>query len=336
MKKIVFKHTPIENYSNFYPKSRKPIEVIKKHNYYIDTSVNISGDAPKCFLRLYEYRRKYSKKSKPKKWDSYIAKTGHKWYPMESITEFLLGVIGKELGVKMADQKLAQIGGQIRFLSKYFLKKDEILVHGMEIYSKYFGDEKEVLEIESENRSRDELTLQLTQDAISNFFPENSNTILIELVKLLLFDAFVGNNDRHFYNWGIVKNIKDKKEPYFSPIYDTARGLFWNFSEEKIDTYLKDKELETKLLKYVENSRPKIGWKDETNINHINIVKLIYDHEFYSSKKEIKEFFSLSNYNKCCAIIDNQFKYLLSNYRKDLIKKYFKLRISKINKVLTK
>lgn len=52
---------------------------------------------------------------------------------------------------------------------------------------------------------------------------------------MLVFDAIVGNNDRHFYNWGVIVDLKGMKPPRFSPVYDTARGLFWNQSEEWIE-----------------------------------------------------------------------------------------------------
>jgi len=50
-------------------------------------------------------------------------------------------------------------------------------------------------------------------------------TFLKEFVKMLLFDAIVGNNDRHFYNWGLLPTYVTKKKPIFAPIYDTARGV---------------------------------------------------------------------------------------------------------------
>lgn len=254
---------------------------------------------------------------------------------MESITEYLLGRIGQELNVNVAKQKIALIGGQIRFLSKYFLSRDEILVHGMEIYSDYLQNEDLIKHIEEKNLSRDILTLQLTEEAVSHFFPENTSTILFKLVKLLLFDAFVGNNDRHFYNWGIIKNITGRVDNYFSPIYDTARGLFWNYSEEKINSYINDSDLNSKLIKYVNNSRPKIGWDGETNINHIKLVKLIYDNEFYCSKIEIKEFFDESNLKKCFKLLNSEFFHLMSTKRRFLIKEYLKVRIEEISKQFT-
>ncbi|MBC8883138.1 hypothetical protein H9X57_06230 [Flavobacterium piscinae] len=51
---------------------------------------------------------------------------------------------------------------------------------------------------------------------------------------MLLFDALTGNNDRHYYNWGVISHIKNEHKPYFSPVYDTARGLLWNDSDKKL------------------------------------------------------------------------------------------------------
>jgi hypothetical protein len=79
---------------------------------------------------------------------AYIAKVGHKWYPMESITEYLMNRIGEVLGVNMAVSKLVIIQNQIRFLCKYFLKKNEQLVHGAEIFGSYVGSDDIIEHIE--------------------------------------------------------------------------------------------------------------------------------------------------------------------------------------------
>lgn len=51
---------------------------------------------------------------------------------------------------------------------------------------------------------------------------------------MLLFDALTDNNDRHYYNWGVISHIKNEHKPYFLPVYDTAKGLLWNVSDEKV------------------------------------------------------------------------------------------------------
>ncbi len=127
----------IINHSGFFTKWQGLIPPLRKGNYYVQ-KIHIAGDAPKDFIHVYEYGE--ARKKDRKKWPGYIAKVGHKWYPMESITEHLLNKIGGVLGLKMAQSRLMLAGDQIRFLSKYFLKKDERLVHGAQIYAGFLED----------------------------------------------------------------------------------------------------------------------------------------------------------------------------------------------------
>jgi len=80
------------------------------------------------------------KSKKRKYWSYYIAKVGQKWYPIESINEHLLNRIGEVLDLNMAKSYLRLADNQIRFLSKYFTKKDEELVHGANIFSAYLNE----------------------------------------------------------------------------------------------------------------------------------------------------------------------------------------------------
>ena len=65
--------------------------VIKHNDYFIDDTISVDGDAPKKFIGVYDYRLLNGKhKANRKNWIRYIAKTGHKWYPIESVTELLL------------------------------------------------------------------------------------------------------------------------------------------------------------------------------------------------------------------------------------------------------
>lgn len=73
------------------------------------------------------------------------------------------------------------------------------------------------------------------------------NLLVTDLTKILVFDGIVGNNDRHFYNWAIVTYKKrTKKIPFISPVYDTARGLMWNQSDEQIKKLSKLNEAQFK------------------------------------------------------------------------------------------
>ncbi|MEM7657180.1 MAG: hypothetical protein AAF399_13685, partial [Bacteroidota bacterium] len=124
-----------------------------RSGYYLLLNNAIGGDAPKDFIQVYQYG--IGRKNTPSTWPRYIAKVGHKWYPMESITEHLLNEIGNALGVRMAESLLRMAHGQLRFLSRFFLKKNQSLTHGAEIYSAYLGEQDQTFvdEIERQNLS---------------------------------------------------------------------------------------------------------------------------------------------------------------------------------------
>lgn len=314
----------------------RKIPALKYNNYVVENRITVDGDAPKVLLHVYEYKQggKF-RKNNPNGWPLYIAKTGHKWYPVESITEYLLNILGGCFGLRMAESKLVVVGGQVRFLSKYFLKKgEEQLVHGAEIFAGYIGDEKMVEDIEEQGMSRDFFSLQFVESAVKYVFPNDYREIMHELIKLLLFDALVGNNDRHYFNWGVVKSFKPNSKPRFSPIYDTARGLFWNGDEEKIDMRIKSKNFTQYVEKYCENSRPKLGWDNVKNINHFKLVDYIYRNEFYISKDEMKSLFSDSMVEKMKTVVNLNFRKYFTDIRRDAITMCLDYRYNKIKEKL--
>lgn len=313
------------------------IKTIKRHQYSIIEGVSITGDAPKALLKVYEYKRDGDiRKRNRKNWPLYIAKTGHKWYPTETLTEYLLNQLGIDFGLTMAESNIAWISGQLRFLSKFFLfNRSMELVHGAEIFAGYLGDRDFVERIEEEEMSRDLFTLQFIENSLDYIFPYQKEDIMVELVKMLLFDAFVGNNDRHFYNWGVVRALDAEIVPYFSPVYDTARGLFWNEPESKIKQIYNDpNRISSYIEKYTKRSRPKIGWEGEININHFKLVEKIYNNEFFLSKNRIKELFLQPILEKMENRIQNQFKNYFSTERIFLITKCLKFRYKRIIKIL--
>lgn len=273
--------------SGFRPQICAGLPALKKHQYHVVTGYSISGDAPKMFIRVYEFG--LGRKSNPQSWPLYIAKTGHKWYPGESITEYLLNQLGCLFGLNMAKSRLVYAGNQIRFLSRYFLNpREQELVHGAEIFVGYLEDESLVHEIEAQKRAREIFTVLFVKKAIVKYFGVDAEPIFRDFVKMLIFDGLVGNNDRHFYNWGVIRNLKSSGNPCFSPIYDTARGLFWNEHERKIITlYQNSKELNNYLKKYSVNSKPKTGIDGDPSINHFQLLDYLYNNEIGITKEGV-------------------------------------------------
>lgn len=308
-------------------------KVIKRGQYWV-TDFSVTGEAPKDFIKVYEFGQ--CRKANRKGWVGYIAKVGHKWYPNESITEYLLNRLGEAMGFNMARSRLAWINGQLRFLSLYFLKGDEVLFHGAQIFWGYLSNDEEfVREIEDKKLSRELFTLQFVKEAVTFGFPNEAERILKDFIKMVVFDAFVGNSDRHFFNWGVIRDATGNKPSHFSPIYDTARGLFWNEPESKIIKRYCQKG-EEPYLRYIQESRPKVGWEGERNINHIRLVELISQNQFVLNRSEILNIISEANLNRCINVLKSEFSSLMSKerqtvvgnllrYRYETLKKFYRL-----------
>jgi len=325
----LYRETP-KNQSGCAQNWHKYLPILKRKNFYKE-DIPISGDAPKNFIRVYEHGE--CRRNRPTQWTAYIAKVGHKWYPVESITEYLMNRVGEVIGIDVAKSKLTLANEQIRFLSRYFLKPgEEQLVHGAQIYAGYLEDEQFV-ELANERRqhevSRELFTFQFTEEAIKALFPNDQAEILEKFVVMLLYDALVGNNDRHFYNWGVIIHLFDQNKLRFAPVYDTARGLFWNFSEARIRSF----NDEDKLENYIEGALPRTGWEDAQQINHFQLIERIF-HEDGRYCAICENVLNDKTYPAIERLIDADFQHLLSSKRLQLIKKCLKLRTAKLlNKI---
>lgn len=255
---------------------------LKESDYYVENQP-LDGDAPKQFIRAYFFKEDSGvTKRNPKTWNAYIAKSAEKWYPHESVVEYMINKIGEKLGLYINEVDLLQINTQIRFLSKYFLNKNETLVHGAEICGQYLDDVDLAAQIANDQFTARELfTFEFICDAINSVFPGHCNEIILSLVKMITFDALTGNNDRHFYNWGIISNKKTTgRMPRFAPLYDSSRGLLWNMSDESIIDFQNAlKSNGKKIIKYIENASPRISIEGNSSINHFDLVGFLKKHK---------------------------------------------------------
>jgi hypothetical protein len=333
MNKLV--RNKIENYSHRDNVMGMGVEVVKARDCQWIQEYTLTGDAPKGFVRIYDYETNSNvRRRSPKTWTQYIAKTGHKWYPIESVTEYLLNRLGIVFGLEMADSRLCIINGQLRFLSRYFLERNEELVHGAEIFAGYIEDLAFVESVEQADLSRVFFTLQFVETAIEKAFPSEKQHIMHELVRLLLYDAMVGNNDRHFYNWAVIRSLDSNRPARFSPVYDTARGLFWNISDDRLEMRIQNKDVPRFVKKYCDASRPKLGWEGEKELNHFRLVEKIFENEFYITHDELSQLFSKNMLLDMEKTINKKFTRLLSPIRKSMISECLQYRFNKIQEII--
>jgi len=235
-------------------------------------------------------------------------------------------VVGESLGINMAKSQLALGEGQVRFLSRYFLGKDESLDHGAQIVAGYLADEPFVKAVEAQGIERDIITFRDLCDAITTLFPTNYPEILVDFVRMIGFDALVGNQDRHLYNWGVISDTRGVRPPRFSPIYDTARGLFWNQSEAGLARFEKS---EAAFDKYVRSASPLIGWDFRPGEipNHFGLIRNVItcDPTYRSVLQSLGGSRALAKVGKQ---IDANFDRILSEPRRSLIKECLRRRFA--------
>jgi hypothetical protein len=307
------------------------IEPLKNGSYTVhDTNIlSIAGEAPKSFIRVKEYARGHTNTSR--RWVGYIAKVGSKYYPLESVTEQMLTRIGQILGANIADSKLRRVGRQVRFLSKYFLSPRESLVHGIEIFKHHLDDDEFVEQVAKARAELEIYTFQTATAAVKERFPEYAEAILQGMVEMLAFDALIGHNDRHPANWGVVVPVTKTGVPRFSPIFDTARALFWNRPESDVVKILADK---TALEGYIDRSKVKIGWDNCKKPGHFDIVGRIAA-ECPEFRAAAGKFASWDKLATCFDMIDIEFGRTLSQPRRTLIKECLTRRYDRYCKAIS-
>jgi hypothetical protein len=211
-------------------------------------------------------------------------------------------------------------------MSKYFLnQKIEQLTHGAEIYEYSLGKEN-YAQLSKNKTESDFFTFEMTTEALRQLFPQNAEKIIKGFVEMLTFDCLIGHNDRHPYNWGVIVPIQKSRAPKFSPVYDTARALFWNIPETRIVQMLTD---EQQLEKYVKNCLAPIGCDKETNVDFFRLIGLIWEH-FEDYRNNVERFLPYAPLKLSCEVVDKQFGVLFSKERSELIKRCLRLRRRKL------
>ncbi|MFK8058253.1 MAG: HipA domain-containing protein [Saprospiraceae bacterium] len=255
------------------------ISVLHKAGYVVEKDAWLTGAAPKRLISIYNVEGEEEKgDANPLPWTKYIAKTAEKWHPVECLTEYLINRIGIALGLPMNAVKLYQHESSLWFCSKLFLSEesDEILMHGTEICGHYMEDlERAVAIADNQKQARGTFTYEFLSSAVSSLFPSRSEMLLNDLFRILVFDCLTGNNDRHFYNWGVITDTT-QAPLRMAPIYDSARGLFWNATDRSIQSKFQGQGgLQAYIASYAENSRPRISCKGKSKLNHFELIRLL-------------------------------------------------------------
>ena len=109
---------------------------------------------------------------------------------------------------------------------------------------------------------------------------------------MLLLDHIIFNEDRHFNNFGFIRNVETLEIKNMAPIYDSGTSLFYNTLDTAIKSYNPDvKPFYTDRQKQFELIKEKIDKKIDANKIHKIIVDVLsesdYLKEFAPDRKKI-------------------------------------------------
>lgn len=118
----------------------------------------------------------------------------------------------------------------------------------------------------------------------------DSEDILCSIADMIVFDAWIGNMDRHHENWAIsqkdivaqltlLKPTKQQREGLkrgrgFTPLFDHGSSLLFELGEEKVERYYNNRDLFEKS--YIRGK--KYGFILSTDCQKKNIFDILSDH----------------------------------------------------------
>lgn len=220
------------------------------------------------------YYVKMSKKEKRAKVSSRCGEEQNQEVKNDILTEYLISKIGVKLKtINVCEYFVGKDNGNIRIYSKSFLDDYDSLFHGMELFADaYKTDEledprhKKIPSIYILYNIKKYLYAFLKSQQIDR---TDTKRIYFEFLCMCLWDALIGNNDRHLQNWGLIIPDDQKKKISFSPIFDTARSFMWNILDSKIKL--------NKVAGYCMKGTPHIGFFYGKKCNHFELISNIVD-----------------------------------------------------------
>lgn len=305
---------------------------------------------------------------KPQSEDTYFLKfpmiRGNRDYTPENWSEVIAFEVGTALGFNVLEYGLAAYNGRVGCLSRNMinLNNNESLVEGHSILSRFDSTYDP-----SNKGTYNRYTFDFVQEALKAY---NAQFYLKEFIRTLIFDAIIGNSDRHQSNWGIIQSTKHieikpenkgfrfgfrkqqkrevKKTIHVdlkaAPIYDSGCCLGREFGEAQIQQHLDN---QSKFDKYIRNGVSELRTSETSGKpSHEELLQFIKNTNSGEWKSFIEQeinrvlqTYKAATINELIFNIDNslpdQYKerYGLSIARKEFIFRVIDTRINKLKNI---
>ncbi|MBL1410410.1 HipA domain-containing protein [Sphingobacterium faecale] len=290
-----------------------------------------------------------------------------KYYKDEFWSEIIAYQIGTLLKLNVLRYDVATSKGEIGCISRSMIKRDNEQLVEVGRYMVTFNPQF----IPEKNETRNEYTYQLLENTLQHFALGKYKR---DFIQTLIFDALIGNSDRHQENWAFISDSFNSEEDVdiepmlariqkegdfkynealinrefelrklnireMAPIYDSGSSLGRELTEDKINKMLKDNQM---MEAYIRRGTSELHGGDKRKIQHFDLIrqfKQSVDKDEFERTTVFLNNWDLQKVDEIINNIDNVLPekhsfYKLSASRKELILKLLTLRYKTITTII--
>lgn len=226
----------------------------------------------------------------------------------ELASEKIACEIAKVIGYKCADIELAKDqDGELCVLNYSFLKPDESLIE--------FASEASISQNGCDRKEK------YTIQGIKRILDTVDEKLYSEFIGLQVFDALIGESDRHEENWGYIRTSKSS-DIVLAPFYDNGDSLMHNINKNRVEEYIND---EAGFLRYIYKSKTKILDNNGHKIKHFQLIDHLISENPVFLRDELQKTKRLTDDIIKDIIYGIPDEYLPQNH-KDILQRYISIR----------
>lgn len=226
----------------------------------------------------------------------------------ELASEKIACEIAKVIGYRCADIDLAKDQDrELCVLNYSFLKPDESLIE--------FASEASISQNGSDRKEK------YTIQGIKRILDTVDEKLYSEFIGLQVFDALIGESDRHEENWGYIRT-NERSDIILAPFYDNGDSLMHNINDIQIEEYTNN---EASFLKYINKSKTKILDNNGHKIKHFQLIDYLITENPPFLKEELQRTKILTNDIIKGIIYEIPDEYLPQSH-KEILQRYISIR----------